>query len=307
MKSTRLSRALLLSAAALSFSVPAWAQSSSGPGWFIPGQGGGGAGTRAAPRAAAPSRTAAPAAAEPATPLAAPAEAETAAGAPGPAPVQMQLPPPPTVPDVPRGAMPPAAVIGVISIPDVLRASTAYREADKIVAERRQKLNEDAQKEEVALRDLGQQLANDRAKLSAEQVRAREKELQDRIAESRRKFSERGRIIQEASQYALAQIERTLSDVVQRVAAAHGMNLVLQRAEVALNQAEFDITPEAANLLNKTLTSVVIPPDGVEPPVASANAPSSAAEAAADKAAATASAAPAPAKPASAGGAPQHR
>ncbi|MEO9191754.1 MAG: OmpH family outer membrane protein [Acetobacteraceae bacterium] len=161
--------------------------------------------------------------------------------------------------------MPPAAVIGVLSIPDVLRASVAYREADKTMADRRQKLNEDAQKEQVTLRDLGQGLGNDRSKLSADQIRTRERELQDRITESRRKFSERGRVIQEASQYALAQIERTLSDVVQRVAAARGMNLVLQRAEVALNQGDFDITAQVADLLNKTLPTVLIPPDGVEP------------------------------------------
>lgn len=161
--------------------------------------------------------------------------------------------------------MPPAAVIGVLSIPDALRASSAYIEADKTMAERRQKLNEDAQKEQAALRDLGQQLATDRAKMTADQIRAKERELQDRIAESRRKFSERGRIIQDASQYALAQIERTLGDVVQRVAAARGMNLVLQRAEVALNQSEFDITQQVAELLNKALPSVQIPPEGVEP------------------------------------------
>ncbi|HEY5301579.1 MAG TPA: OmpH family outer membrane protein, partial [Acetobacteraceae bacterium] len=141
------------------------------------------------------------------------------------------------------------------------------------MADRRQKLNEDAQKEQVTLRDLGQALGNDRSKLSADQIRKREKELQDHITESRRKFSERGRIIQEASQYALAQIERTLSEVVQKVAAARGMNLVLQRAEVALNQGDFDITTQVADLLNKALPTVLIPPDGVAPgtlPVASA-------------------------------------
>jgi Skp family chaperone for outer membrane proteins len=189
----------------------------------------------------------------------------------------------------------------------VLRNSVAYREADKAIAERRQKLNEDAQKEQVALRDLGQQLANDRAKLSAEQIRAKEKELQDRIAESRRKFSERGRIIQDASQFALAQIERTLGDVVQRVAASRGMNLVLQRAEVALNQAEFDITPEVADLLNKAIPTVTIPPEGVEPPMVAANAAGTP-TAAADAPPTAAKPASAPASTAGASkGKPQHR
>jgi Skp family chaperone for outer membrane proteins len=232
-------------------------QSGGNPAWFIPNQ----------PRAAAPRPAARAQAVRPVEP--GPEGADlTAAGSvgePPPSPVRVQLPPPPTIPDVPRGPMPPAAVLGVLSIPDVLRGSSAYIEADKTVTERRQKVNEDAQKEQVALRDLGQQLANDRAKMSADQIRAKERELQDRIAESRRKFSERGRIIQDASQYALAQIERTLGEVVQRVAASRGMNIVLQRSEVALNQAEFDITQQVAELLNKALPSVQIPPDGVEP------------------------------------------
>ncbi|MBV8614299.1 MAG: OmpH family outer membrane protein [Acetobacteraceae bacterium] len=258
----RFSRAALLAGTAF-LSVPhaiaqgAGGEPSGGPGWFMPGQP-----RAAAPRPATRAQTARPVETAPeAADLTAPATP----GEPPPSPVQVQLPPPPTIPDVPRGAMPPAAVIGVLSIPDALRASSAYTEADKTMGERRQKLNEDAQKEQVALRELGQQLGTDRAKMTPDQIRAKERELQDRISESRRKFSERGRIIQDASQYALAQIERTLGDVVQRVAAARGMNLVLQRAEVALNQSEFDITQQVAELLNKTLPSVQIPPDGVEP------------------------------------------
>ena len=179
--------------------------------------------------------------------------------------LQLKLPPAPALPEVPRGSMPPAAVIGVLSVPDVLRQSTAYEAADKILAERRQKLNQDAQKEQLALRALGEQLAVDRAKLTPVQLRAREKALQDRISASRRKFTERNQIIQEQGQFALAQIQRTLQGVVQRVAASRGMNLVLQAAQVALNTPQFDLTPEVVVLLNKALPSVDVPPEGVAP------------------------------------------
>ena len=200
------------------------------PDWFVPGQA----------RPAAPAHPAArPAAAAPSAPGAVPGaeivpgEAETTPGA-SPQQVQVALPPPPEVPPIARGTMPPAAVIGIISVPDVMRGSTAYQAVDKELGARRQKLNEDAQKEQTTLRDLGQALANDRAKMTAEQIRAKERELQDRIAKSRRKFAERNRIIQEAGQYALAQIERTLRDVVQQVAIARGMNMVLHGPQVAL-------------------------------------------------------------------------
>lgn len=190
------------------------------------------------------------------------------------------MPPAPEVPPIARGTLPPAAVIGVISVPDVMRNSTAYQAVDKELGQRRQKLNEDAQKEQTELRDLGQALANDRAKLTPEQIRAKERELQDRIAAARRKFSDRNRIIQEAGQYALAQIERTLRVVVQQVAVSRGMNLVLHGPQVALNTPDFDITQEVISELNTVQPTVSIPPDGVSvqdlKPTAAASPPAAA-------------------------------
>lgn len=179
--------------------------------------------------------------------------------------VQVQLPPPPEVPPLPKGPTPPAAIVGVLSVPDVMRASSAFQQADKEFLARRQKLNEDAQKEQVTLRDLGQQLANERSKLSPDQIRAREKDLQDRITESRRTFGERNRVIQESSQYVMAQIDRAVEMVTQQVAISHGINLVLNRAQILGTTNDFDLTPQVVDDMNKVLTSVVIPPDGVSP------------------------------------------
>lgn len=226
------------------------AQGQQGPGWFVP-----------------PQQQAAP----PARPAAGPVRTTTSAPTPTPgeeaAPPQLrvELPPAPELPSIPKGPPTPAAIIGVVSIPDALRVSTAYQEADKAFTTRHKKLDEDAQKEQATLQKLGEQLANDRAKLSPEQVRTRERELQDRITESRRKFGERNRIIQEAGQYVMAQINRTMEQVVQQVAISRGINVVLNRAQVLGATNDFDMTPEVAQVLNKVLPAVVIPPDGVSP------------------------------------------
>ena len=179
--------------------------------------------------------------------------------------LQMRLPPPPAVPTLAKGSPTPAAIIGILSVPDVLRISTAYQQGDKELAARRQKLNEDAQKEQVALRDLGQAFANDRPKMTPEQIRNKERELQDRVNESRRKFGERNRIIQEAGQYVMMQIDRTLEQVAQQVALSRGVNLVLNRAQILGTTADFDLTPQVAEVLNQVLPSVLVPPDGVSP------------------------------------------
>ena len=147
--------------------------------WFVPNQ----------PRAAPPRPTAAPGPRGTPAPMVQGdqpgAESglmpEGAPGAEG--QVQVQLPPPPEVPPLPKGPTPPAAIVGVLSLADVVRASTAFQQADKEFVTRRQKLNEDAQKEQQTLTNLNQALANDRPKLTPEQIRQREKELQDRITE----------------------------------------------------------------------------------------------------------------------------
>lgn len=244
---------------------PALAQAQN-PDWFIPPQ----AQPQGQPHPSKPA-THRPAAAEPSPLVPSPAgqnpAPQAAAGAPAPAP-QVPLPPAPTLPPLPKGAAPPAAVIGVLSVPDVMRNSTAAQEVERVIRERRDKLNAEAQKEQATWRSMQEAMVNDRAKLSPEQIRARERQLQERITNAQRSFRERGKIIQDAAQYSLAQIERTLIMIIRQVAESRGMNLVLHRAQVALNVNEFDITQEVTDQLNKVLPAVVIPPDGQEPSAA---------------------------------------
>jgi Skp family chaperone for outer membrane proteins len=181
-------------------------------------------------------------------------------------------------------------------VPDVLRISTAYQAAYKELNARGQKLNEDAQKEQAALRDLGQSFGAERAKLTPEQIRGKEKEIQERATDAQRRFGERNRIIQEAGQYVMMQINRTMEQVAQQVALSRGINLVLNRAQILGTTADFDLTPEVADVLNKALPGVVVPPDGVSP-LAMAPPAGGATPVAASAPGAGAPAAAAPAKP----------
>jgi Skp family chaperone for outer membrane proteins len=180
-------------------------------------------------------------------------------------PIQAPMPPVPELPPLPRASSPPAAVVGIIGVPEVMRASTAAQQVDKVIGERREKLNGEAQKEQQVWREMQQSLAAERGKLSPEQVRGKEKQLQDRITNAQRSFQARSRIIQEAAQFGLNQIQASLIAVIRQIAESHGMNLVLHRAQVALNVNEFDITEQVTEQLNKLLPTVTIPPEGVSP------------------------------------------
>ena len=253
----RISAFVTLAAAMLAsplLDTPAQAQQQ--PGFFVPGQPAQGQGARPPARPPVAAQPA-PRAPEPQQP----AELDEAPLG------QIPMPPVPELPALPKGAAPPASVIGVIGLPEVMRASLAAQSADKIIGERREKLNEDAQKEQLLWRDMQQALARDRAKLTPDQIRARERELQERITAAQRSFRDRNRIIQEAAQFAINQVQSSLIGVIRQVADSRGMNLVLHRSQVALNVNEFDISDKVAEELNRILPTVNVPADGVSPAV----------------------------------------
>lgn len=218
--------------------------------YFVPGQG------RPAPRPAAPAR---PAPAHPAPPA--------LAGTPDQAqPRPVPMPAVPNLPALPKAPSPPAAVIGVIGVSDVMRASVAGEAVQKAIGERQQKWKQDVEKERADWLQMQQAISAESSKLTPEQMRAKNRALQERIITAERKLNERKRIIDAATDFALNQIRAELIAVIRQVSEAHGINLLLHRSQVALNVNEFDITDEVAAQLNKLLPKVVIPPDGQEPP-----------------------------------------
>jgi Skp family chaperone for outer membrane proteins len=248
--------ATVIAVAPIGLPTPAFAQGNQQ--WFVPGQGGGGARPPGAQQRP-------PAGARP--PAARPPEPAPQQGAEQqenePPPMQVQLPPMPDLPPVAKGTTPPTPVIGVFGFRDVLRASTAVQQLERTLGERRDKLNQDVQKEQTAWRELQQQLANQRATLSPEQIRAKERDLQERVTKAQRTFRDRTRVLQESYQYGAAQVERITGQILRQVAESRGMNLVLPREQVPLSTAEFDVTEAVVAQLNKVMTTVVIPPEGV--------------------------------------------
>lgn len=171
---------------------------------------------------------------------------------------------------LPPGSPPPAPVIGIVDVPEVQRASTAFSQIRDEIEKRRAKLNEDLQREQARWRDEQQQLANQRATLPPEQLRTKERELQDRITDAQRIFRDRSRAIEQAAQGGLQEIEQALALVIRQVAASRSVNLVLPRPLVIYNEPPFDLTEEISAQLNRVLRSVNLPPENAAPAPAAA-------------------------------------
>jgi Skp family chaperone for outer membrane proteins len=223
----------LVLAALLAFPMVAAAQNQ--PGWFVPGQ----------PQGQGQQQGQRPA--QPAQP-------------------QRPAQQPPAVAALPPGTPPPAAVIGVVDVPEIQRVSTAFNQVRQEIERRRAKLNEDVQNEQQRWRDEQQRLGNERGGLSPEQLRNRERALQDQITDGQRIFRDRARDLEQLAQQALREIEQALAIVIRQVAASRSINLVLPRPLVIFNEPPFDMTEEVAVQLNRVISAVNLPPDPSAPP-----------------------------------------
>ena len=218
----------LVLAALLAFPMMAAAQNQ--PGWFVPGQ----------PQGQGQSQGQRPA--QPATP-------------------QRPAQPAQAVAPLPPGTPPPAAVIGVVDVPEIQRVSTAFNQVRQEIERRRAKLNDDVQNEQQRWRDEQQRLGNERAALSPEQLRTRERVLQDQITDSQRILRDRARDLEQLAQQALREIEQALAIVIRQVAASRNINLVLPRPLIIYNDPAFDMTEDVAVQLNRMISAVNLPPD----------------------------------------------
>jgi Skp family chaperone for outer membrane proteins len=239
-------RSVLILATALA-GPAAFAQSS--PGYFIPP-------SASTPPPAAPS---------------VPAPAPTPEPAPAPAPqaaAQPQMPPIPQLPALPKEAPPPVAVIGVLSVPEVMQKSTAAQGVQAVIQQRQAELGQQAQAARGKIQSEQEAILAERGKLSDSQLEAKEQALRNEIAATQTKFEERNQAIQNSGQAALSQIESELIAIIRQEAQARGMNLVLHREQVALNVDAFDITDDVVAQLNKLLPSVTVPPSVVTPGMA---------------------------------------
>jgi len=180
-----------------------------------------------------------------------------------------KLPPIPQLPALPKENAPPAPVMGVLSVPEVMQQSTAAQGVEKIIEARRQKLAAEAQADQQKWEGEQKTITGEKAKLSKAALATKEQALQREIEEAQVDFHNRNLAIEVSARGALGKIESTLIAVIRQVAQAHGMNLVLHRSQVALNVNGFDISKEVAAHLNTILPSVAVPP-AVVPKMANA-------------------------------------
>ncbi|MBB2167040.1 OmpH family outer membrane protein [Gluconacetobacter aggeris] len=192
-----------------------------------------------------------------------------AAPAPAAAPAatdQQPLLPAPPVPDfgpLPAGAKPPAPIVGVFDTDAIMRQSVAIQEVEKEMGTRRDALIRDVRAEEGQIQALRQQMMN----APRPEAEAQQRSLQQRVAADQRKFGNRNRILEEDIQIALNQVQREIGQVVNSVAKARGLTLVVQSGLTVLHGPQVDISDQVASRLNAILPHVYLPAANEDPEV----------------------------------------
>lgn len=171
-------------------------------------------------------------------------------------PASVNLPLTPNVAALPQLPNPPAAVIGVLAIPEIMRQSLAGQEAERTLGAQQQRLQQDVQAEQATWRTMQQELAGQQRRLTPDQLRTRSRALQERITDAQQRLRQRSDTLQREGQMALGVIKQTLVAVVRQVAESRGMNLVIEGETSALYANDFDITKQVIERLNAVLPTV---------------------------------------------------
>lgn len=166
---------------------------------------------------------------------------------------------------LPPGQQPPAPVIGLVDPQAVLANSTALNQVREEMERRRARLNEQVQREQAAWREEQQRLATERGSLTPDQIRDRERGLQDRITNAQASFRDRQRNNDTVAQQVLQEIQQALEGVITQVAQSRNINLILTRQAAILVNGPFDMTEEVSTQLNRSITRVNLPAEDAAP------------------------------------------
>ncbi|WEQ55524.1 OmpH family outer membrane protein [Komagataeibacter nataicola] len=167
----------------------------------------------------------------------------------------LPMPPVPEFKPLPAGTKPAAPVIGIFNTQQIMAQSTAVQKLQTELSNRREALVKDVRAEDTQLQALRQSIIKAGKAPTPEQ----QQDLQKRVMADRTKFGNRNRILEEDAQVALNQVQREMQQIVSAIAAARGMNMVLQAGTAALHDNSLDISDQVVTYLNQALPTVYLP------------------------------------------------
>lgn len=148
--------------------------------------------------------------------------------------------------------------ITVVDVQGVMRASQAARAIHDLIETRRTAYHEAATADERRLRQVEQDLAQQRAALTPEAYQQRIREFQAQVVEVQRQVQLRKRALDEAFTAAMGDVRQALVSVVAEIAEERRIKLVLFKSQIVIAEKALDISDETLKRLDERLPSVAV-------------------------------------------------
>jgi outer membrane protein len=148
----------------------------------------------------------------------------------------------------------PAPTIAIIDVQRILEESFAAKSVQKQLETQRTKFQDETESEENGLRSEEDALGKTREQAAPDSVESvKEQQLRQKMLVVERHVEARRKLLDQAFTDSMNDVRKTLLEVVESVARAHGANLVLVKQQALWVDAPLDITDEVLKLLNQKL------------------------------------------------------
>jgi Skp family chaperone for outer membrane proteins len=161
-------------------------------------------------------------------------------------------------PDLVAAQQEDGTVIAILDMERILRESKAAKNLREEIDSQRQAHQATLREQENALRAADQELARQRAVLSAEAFAAKRKELQEQAIGLQQELLSRQKEIEELFGRGINQVRNALAEVAKEIADERGISLILLKATIVLASRDLDITEEALQRLDERLPAVTL-------------------------------------------------
>lgn len=150
--------------------------------------------------------------------------------------------------------------IAIVNIDKILGTAAAPKSILAQIKQIRDTYRQEVQKEEEALRQANQELAQKQSLLSPEAFKEERRKFEQNVLAVQKKVQQKNLSLQNAKQDAQNQVQSALRDVVLEISKEKGYTLVLRRNQTVIVADPLDITDQVIAALDKKLPKVTVSP-----------------------------------------------
>ncbi len=149
--------------------------------------------------------------------------------------------------------------IGVIDAQKIYLEATAVKTLQQNIDRQRDTFQGELREKEKVLREADQELARQRAILSAEAFNKRRKDLETQVSALQNEVRSRKDKLDKVFAEGMRQVRAVLIEVSKEIAEQKKLFLLIEKSSVVLVRPELEHTEEALRMLNQRLPKVTLP------------------------------------------------